>query len=639
MADISKINAVALADIAKLDAVLAANIAKVNGLVFTTAGIAAPAAAYSVRLLDSALGVPTYTGAAMRVRRDTAGGAGDDDEADIAFDSGIVSLDSAISNASVGVTATTLGQFLNVGTVNGTTYTNPDSLTVTASCFVDEWKDQSGNANHAEQATHGSQPQIHDGTVNTDLITENGKPALDFNGTSHKLDGPTFSPEIAQPLTNTTVLTPDTSAGPRRFWDNMNIGGRLNLSISSGGKYEMQNLASSQTVATTQSLLFCLYNTTASSLHVNDTQVISGDAGTNSMGSLRLAANKTGIQYFEGKYQEAVFWDGNISANRPDIEENINSEYLIYQPTAQPTSGLLYDYGSATGGTDAAAAYSVRQLSDKAVLCMRIRRDMGAGNPGDDDETNIGFDANGDLDTQAIADFCGTGTGYVTRWWDQSVNSNHAEQDGQGSQPQIYNGTAVITEGTRAALSFDKTNDQNLRLASTAYLTNTNNMGFFTVCKSNTSPYSFTVAATISNLNTFYVVLGNRTARVNYHGTENADSNNFNHNLFSLYSDNASSDVKGYVNGSQLISTTPTSQTAQQDLFIGRTGTIASTGWDGTIQEVIVWDTSTKEQSHRHRGEHQLRVPHLPTYRRSYKRTPCRLHRSRSGVLCKTAIR
>jgi len=184
MPDISKINAVAVADIEKLDSILAANIEKVNGLTFPAAQ-AGSAAAYSVRLLDSLLGT-TYTGAAMRVRRETAGGAGDDDEADIAFDTSLtdptISLDSAISNASTGVTATTLGQFINVGTVNGTTYTNPDSLTVTASCFADEWKDQSGNANHASQSTFGSQPQIHSGTVDTDLILENGKPALSAAG-------------------------------------------------------------------------------------------------------------------------------------------------------------------------------------------------------------------------------------------------------------------------------------------------------------------------------------------------------------------------------------------------------------------------------------------------------------------------
>ncbi len=88
---------------------------------------------------------------------------------------------------------------------------------------------------------------------------------------------------------------------------------------------------------------------------------------------------------------------------------------------------------------------------------MRIRRDMGAGNPGDDDEINIGFDANGDLDTAAISAFCGTGTGFVTRWWDQSVNGNHADQPvggtgSNGDQPQIYNGTAVITDNGKPAI-------------------------------------------------------------------------------------------------------------------------------------------------------------------------------------------
>ena len=181
MPDISKINALAIGSVSKVDGLAKASILDIDGVAVPSA-IAAPAAAYSVRLLGSGVGISSYTGAAMRVRRDTAGGTGDDDEADIAFDTSLtdptISLDSAISNASAGVTATTLGQFLNVGTVNGTTYTNPDSLTVTASCLVDEWKDQSGNANHATQTAFGSQPQIHDGTVNTDLITINGKPVI-----------------------------------------------------------------------------------------------------------------------------------------------------------------------------------------------------------------------------------------------------------------------------------------------------------------------------------------------------------------------------------------------------------------------------------------------------------------------------
>ena len=145
--------------------------------------------------------------------------------------------------------------------------------------------------------------------------------------------------------------------------------------------------------------------------------------------------------------QELIMYPDTVTPNETAIEENINSDYLIYQPTDAPTSGLLATY------TGAAAAYSVRQLSDKAVICMRIRRDS------DDEETNIGFDANGDLDTTAISDFCQTANGYVTRWWDQSTNGVHADQATDASQPQIYNGTAVITENGKPALNFDGLND------------------------------------------------------------------------------------------------------------------------------------------------------------------------------------
>ena len=116
-----------MASVAEIDGLTISSGPAFTGLLDTYTGAAA---GYSVRQLKSGVTV------AMRVRRDTAGGTGDDKEADVAFDTSLtdpaISLDSAISNASVGVTATTLGQFLNVGTVNGTTYTNPDSLTVTA---------------------------------------------------------------------------------------------------------------------------------------------------------------------------------------------------------------------------------------------------------------------------------------------------------------------------------------------------------------------------------------------------------------------------------------------------------------------------------------------------------------------------
>ena len=461
MADISKINGVPIANIEKLDAVLAANIAKVNGLVFSIApaftGLldtyTGAAAGYSTRRLASSATV------LMRVRRETAGGTGDDDEADVAYDSNNeLSLDSAISNASAGVTATTLGQFLNVGTVNGTTYTNPDSLTVTASCFVDTWYDQSGNANHAEQTAQGSQPQIHSGTVNTDLITENGKPSIEFDDVSMN----TLTLPVTGTVANATGVLVRTAAGMPSSHEGTAFNYKT-FGITYGHK-TLSNYRNAVVFRNTRALRLSTYPTTdeqaldffvATEVSAGSTNsdvsiyrnATAGDSGL-TLNGYGVGANLIGAwstQYFRGGIQELLIWESDQGTNRPGIEQNINTDYLIYQPTDAPTSGLLATY------TGAAAAYSVRQLSDKAVICMRIRRDS------DDEETNIGWDANGDLDTTAISDFCSTANGYVTRWWDQSTNGNHADQPvgGTGSntaQPQIYNGTSVITENGKPCL-------------------------------------------------------------------------------------------------------------------------------------------------------------------------------------------
>ena len=424
-----------------------ASVAEIDGLTISggAPAVPSPAAAYSVRLLDSAVGISSYTGAAMRVRRVTGtGNTGNDDEADVAFDTSLteptISLDSAVSNFSAGGSnATTLGQFLNVGTVGGTTYTDADSLAPnTAAAYVDEWKDQSGNANHATQGTPSNQPQIHSGLASTDLILENGKPAIASTISTSLTMSSTISVRSLFSAQKSTLgfLMGYSSGAPYHANGIFYLSAAFaDSAVLNGNNYENSTLKN-------------FTNVTRSTSQVVVSMIHTGTVSANQISQDRNTSNSS----LSGTRQELILWSDDQSSNRTGIEQNINSEFLIYQPTDAPTSGLLATY------TGAAAAYSVRQLSDKAVICMRIRRDMGAGNPGDDDETNIGFDANGDLDTQAIADFCTTGTGYVTRWWDQSVNGNHADQPvgGTGSnafQPQIYNGTAVLTENGKPALT------------------------------------------------------------------------------------------------------------------------------------------------------------------------------------------
>ena len=454
LADISELNGTAIANVAEFDGTAIDNVAEFDGLTIpsaaaflldTTYGSGA-AVAYSTRKLKTGVTV------AARIRR-----SGDDIEADVEFDSNNeISLTSPISNASSG-TYTDLADFV-------------DHTGTARDAFIDEWKDQSGSGNHAAQIHFGSQPKLYDAT--TGLITENGKAALEFDGSDDHFDitwtqsASNYSLHAVTKNTATNSFLFDSLTG-RLVFDGR--GGTRGVYYDGSWKGTMHSGTSQQ--------LQSIYAIAPSSgqSYVDGSQINTGLSYTQTAigGNTTLGTEVTqGAFDFDGTMQEWILYASGKTADRTSIEENINSEYLIYQPTDAPTSGLLSTHTGAT------AAYSVRQLSNKAVIALRVRRDS------DDEERNIGFDSNGDLDTTAISDFCDTANGYVTRWWDQSTNGNHADQPvgGTGSnsnQPQIYNGAAVITENGKPALEFDGSNDK-LDTPSTTWTT-AGDMTVFTV--------------------------------------------------------------------------------------------------------------------------------------------------------------
>jgi hypothetical protein len=126
---------------------------------------------------------------------------------------------------------------------------------------------------------------------------------------------------------------------------------------------------------------------------------------------------------------------------------NLDVKDLITEP-APFTTGLLEFYPGA------AAAYSLRQLRRSvSPYAIRVRRSS------DSQEQDIGFNSNGELDTNALLDFAGSGDAWVATWYDQSSNGNDATQGTNDYQPQIVASGSLITENGKPAVQFDGSDD------------------------------------------------------------------------------------------------------------------------------------------------------------------------------------
>jgi hypothetical protein len=245
---------------------------------------------------------------------------------------------------------------------------------------------------------------------------------------------------------------------------------------------------------------------------------------------------------------------------------------MVRTVTTAATDLLLDTY------TGAAAAYSVRKLDkDYTGYCMKVRR------ASDDAEADIGFDGSGDLDTAAIATHCGASAGYVSVWYDMSGNSINATQATASAQPQIYNGTAVITENGQPALQWDGTNtflrNSTLQTSGAHTLVSVNKytqeVNENALYDSDTSPQTI---AYINSTNKWIIQYGGT-----FSTAYTADTNQ---HLLTFIIDGSSTVM--YEDGTSIATGNPGTNN-MSGLTIGATRS-ASVPWNGTMQEMILWD-------------------------------------------------
>lgn len=106
-------------------------------------------------------------------------------------------------------------------------------------------------------------------------------------------------------------------------------------------------------------------------------------------------------------------------------------------------TGLLDTY------PNAAAAYSVRRLSSTYTgSLIEVRRSS------DNTTQDIGYDANGNLDTTALLAFVGGGDGFVRTVYGQSGNSINAQQTSASLQAPIVSAGTLLTDNGKPMIDF-----------------------------------------------------------------------------------------------------------------------------------------------------------------------------------------
>jgi len=131
---------------------------------------------------------------------------------------------------------------------------------------------------------------------------------------------------------------------------------------------------------------------------------------------------------------------------------------------------------------DAAAAYSLRKLR-KAYTGAAVRVRESGGNT----EADIGFLADGTLDTTALLAHCGANNGFVSVCYDQSGNGNDAIQATSTNQPKIVSSGALVEENGNAAIEFDGIDDLLTISAGSSILPSTGDISSFVVFSGSTS--------------------------------------------------------------------------------------------------------------------------------------------------------
>ncbi len=140
-----------------------------------------------------------------------------------------------------------------------------------------------------------------------------------------------------------------------------------------------------------------------------------------------------------------------------------------------------------TGAFDGFAAPH-RAISLRRLLSAYIGPAIKVRRSSDNSEQDIGFTSDGDLDTAALTTFAGSGSAYVTAWYDQSGSARHLTQTTTAKQPRIVSAGTVDTLNAKPCVVFDGTDDVLLSNIVGLYAAGATTMATVMACAATPSP-------------------------------------------------------------------------------------------------------------------------------------------------------
>jgi len=251
-------------------------------------------------------------------------------------------LNSSYTGSAIQVRRASDNSTLDIGFVNN----ELDTASLTTFCtgtdgFVTIWYNQSDTSNNAVQSVAANQPRIYG--ASTGVQTENGKPAIVFDGNNDYLEVIDLSYGNIGDLLSTFIVHRTQSTGIQMLTSKGYVGEGEHMYYLIHGDYksviESQTLAQGSLAVTNQQNLFSSFLSTGS-----------GGVNTFNNGTLYqqqttnqdLTGNTTGRQYaigyniekstwhFNGIIQEIITFNSDLISDRLLIEADINTNYTIY---------------------------------------------------------------------------------------------------------------------------------------------------------------------------------------------------------------------------------------------------------------------------------------------------------------------